>query len=152
MLIVDDDPSIVKLLGRVCAGDGHETALYSVPEQALQHVAEHPLDLLVTDLAMPSMDGITVMRKAQQLQPSLFTLIITGHAGAFPIEDVLIDGNADVMFKPFHMNELRARIALAERRKKVIDALEDERRALQTVSTEMIQGLQTELAELRGGR
>ena len=65
MLIVDDDPSIVELLGRVCAGDGHDTALYSSPELAVQHAAEHPLDLLITDLAMPTMDGITVMRKAR---------------------------------------------------------------------------------------
>ncbi len=41
---------------------------------------------------------------------------MTGHAGDFPLEYILAEGSADVMFKPFHVNEFRARIALADRR------------------------------------
>ena len=53
------------------------------------------------------------------------------------------------MFKPFHMNELRARLALAQRRRHLIDSLQKERQELQLMSNEMIQGLQTELEEAR---
>jgi DNA-binding response OmpR family regulator len=91
---------------------------------ALIHLATEPVDLLITDLQMPGPDGLTVIREARRLQPDIFTLIITGHAGQYPVAEVLAAGTADVIFKPFHMNELRARLSLAERRRDLIVALE----------------------------
>jgi hypothetical protein len=51
------------------------------------------------------------------------------------------------MFKPFHMNELRTRLALAKRRRDLIERLHQEKKALHAVSHEMIAGLEKELAE-----
>jgi DNA-binding response OmpR family regulator len=76
-------------------------------------------------------------------------LIITGHTGKYPIEELMADGTADIMFKPFHMNELRARLALAERRRTLIARLNAEKAALHAMSKEMIMGLQQELEEKR---
>jgi hypothetical protein len=53
------------------------------------------------------------------------------------------------MFKPFHMNELRARLALAERRRALIQRINEEKAALHEVSKEMILGLQQELEQRR---
>jgi DNA-binding response OmpR family regulator len=149
MLVLDDDGNVVNLLTRMCEREGHDVRGFTSPERALHCLAEEPFDLLITDLAMPDVDGLAVTRQAQQLQRSLFTLIITGHAGSFPLEDVLGAGNVDVMFKPFHLAELRARIALAGRRKASLDKLQAQRREIQSVSAEMIQGLENELKELR---
>jgi DNA-binding response OmpR family regulator len=149
ILILDDDEAIVRLLTRACAADGHEVSEFTVPAEAIKALGEGPFDLLVTDLAMPGVNGMAVTRAAQKLQPSLFTLIITGHAGAFPIEQVLNEGNVDVMFKPFHLNEFRARVALSGRRKRVLDGLQTKQHRLQAVSAEMIHGLEAELQELR---
>ena len=90
---------------------------------------------------------MTVIREARRLQPNIFTLIITGHTSRYPIEDLMADGTADIMFKPFHMNELRTRLALAERRRKLVTRLHDEKQALHAVSHEMIEGLEKELAQ-----
>jgi DNA-binding response OmpR family regulator len=59
----------------------------------------------------------------------------------------MADGTADIMFKPFHMNELRARLALAERRRTLIAKLNADKAALHAMSKEMIMGLQEELEE-----
>lgn len=149
MLVLDDDGNVVNLLTRMCEREGHEVRGFTSPERALKCLSEEPFDLLITDLAMPDVDGLAVTRQARSLQPALFTLIITGHAGSFPLEEVLGDGNIDVMFKPFHLAELRARIALAERRKSSLDRLQTQRREIQSVSAEMIQGLEDELKVLR---
>lgn len=149
MLIVDDDELVVKLLARVCGDDGHEVRVSTSPQQALEDLFEHTFDLLITDLAMPGLDGVTLAREARRLQPHILTLIITGHARASVLDDILKDGHTDVIFKPFHMNELRARVGLAEQRKRVLDALREERNELQSVSNEMIDGLQTEIDDLR---
>ena len=114
---------------------------------ALIHLASEPVDLLITDMHMPEHDGMTIVREARRLQPNVFTLIITGHTSRYPIEDLMADGTADIMFKPFHMNELRTRLALAQRRRTLIARLNPERAALHAMSNEMIIGLQEELEE-----
>ena len=148
-LILDDEEPIVKLLSRVCLAEGHHVQGMTSSADALIHLATEPVDLLITDMNMPGPDGPAVIREARRLQPDIFTLIITGHAGKYPLDEILSGGTADVMFKPFHMNELRARVALAERRQQLIASLHKERRDLQVASNQMIDGLQSEIEELR---
>ena len=144
-LILDDEEPIVHMLAKVCEKEGHTVVPFTHPVDALLHLAGQPVDLLITDMHMPEHDGMTVVREARRLQPNIFTLIITGHTTRYPIEDLLADGTADIMFKPFHMNELRTRLALAERRRTLIDRLHQEKKALHAVSHEMISGLEQEL-------
>jgi DNA-binding response OmpR family regulator len=130
-LIVDDQEQVVSLLTRVCRQEGHEVTPFIDSAQALIHMATEPVDLLITDLQMPGPDGLTVIREARRLQPEIFTLMITGHAGQYPVAEVLAAGTADIIFKPFHMNELRARLSLAERRRDLLVALEDRTRKIE---------------------
>ena len=132
--------------------EGHIVQPFTHSVDALIHLASAPIDLLITDMHMPEHDGMTVVREARRLQPHIFTLIITGHTSRYPIEDLMADGTADIMFKPFHMNELRTRLALAERRRSLIERLHQERRTLHAVSHEMIQGLEQELRDLQQSR
>lgn len=149
ILILDDELAIAEMLGKTCSLDGHTVWTFSSSAEALIHMATTPTDLLITDLFMPMPDGPAVIREARRLQPEIFTLVITGHADRYPIEELLLSMNADVMFKPFHMNELRARIALAERRIALMRELRRQRRDLELMSHEMIVGLQGELEALR---
>jgi DNA-binding response OmpR family regulator len=149
VIILDDEKPIAELLGRTCAFDGHTVHTYTESVDALIHLATEPIDLLITDLFMPAPDGPAVIGEALRLQPEIFTLVITGHAGWYPLEEILLNGNTDVMFKPFHMNELRARVALAERRLALVRHLREQRRNLELASNQMIDGLQSEIELLR---
>jgi DNA-binding response OmpR family regulator len=149
ILIVDDEKPIAELLGRTCTFDGHAVQTFTSSVEALLCLATEPIDLLITDLHMPAPDGPAVIREARRLQPDIFTLVITGHAGQYAIDDILATGVADVLFKPFHMNELRARVALAERQLSLVRHLRQQRSDLERVSNEMIDGLQCELSALR---
>ena len=104
------------MLARVCTGEGHEVCPFTSSPEALIALATEPFDLLMTDMNMPDPDGVTVIREARRLQPDIFTLVITGHAGHYPLAEIVVTGTADVMFKPFHMAELRARLALTRQR------------------------------------
>jgi len=149
-LILDDEEPIVHMLAKVCEKEGHAVFPFTHPSEALAFLATEPIDLLITDMHMPEHDGMTVVREARRLQPDIFTLIITGHTSRYPIEDLMADGTADIMFKPFHMNELRTRLALARRRRELIARLHEEKKALHAVSHEMIAGLEEELRNARG--
>jgi DNA-binding response OmpR family regulator len=146
-VILDDEEPIVHMLATVCEKEGHTVFPFTRSADALIFLASEPVDLLITDMHMPEHDGMTVVREARRLQPNVFTLIITGHTSRYPIEDLMADGTADIMFKPFHMNELRTRLALAKRRRSMFDRLHQEKRALHEASHEMIEGLEKELAQ-----
>lgn len=148
-LILDDEEPIVHMLAMVCEKEGHTVFPFTKSVEALIHIASEPLDLLITDMHMPEHDGMTIVREARRLQPNIFTLIITGHTSRYPIEDLMADGTADIMFKPFHMNELKARLALARRRRALIARMNEEKAALHAISKEMILGLQEEIEEKR---
>jgi len=143
-LILDDEEPIVHMLAKVCEKEGHTVAAFTQAVDALIHLASEPVDRLNSDMHMPEHDGMTVIHEARRLQPHLFTLIITGHTSRYPIEDLLADGTADIMFKPFLMHELRTRLALCERRHRLIARLQEEKDVLHAASPEMIQGLENE--------
>ena len=146
-LILDDELPIVNMLSRVCEGEGHLVRPFMRASDALQCLADEPIDILITDMCMPESDGMTVTEEAWRLRPDLYTLIITGHAGMFPVENLLAGGHADIMFKPFRLNEFRARLDLAKRRRDLISRISAETRNLHLVSHNRIRELQQELEE-----
>ena len=93
-VILDDELPIVNMLTRVCEGEGHLVRPFMRASEALHCLATEPIDLLITDMCMPESDGITVTEEAWRLRPDLYVLIITGHAGMFPVENLLAGGHA----------------------------------------------------------
>jgi DNA-binding response OmpR family regulator len=133
------------MLSRVCEQEGHVVRPFTKSSEALYCLKHEPVDLLITDMCMPESDGITVTEEAWRLRPDIYVLIITGHAGMFPVEHLLAGGHADIMFKPFRLNEFRARLDLAKRRRSLIARITEETRALHAVSHERIRALEREL-------
>jgi two-component system, NtrC family, response regulator AtoC len=150
ILILDDQAPVVSMLSRVCTGEGHDVTAFTNSPEALIALATEPFDLLMTDMNMPDPDGMTVIREARRLQPEIFTLVITGHAGHYPLAEIVVSGTADVIFKPFHMNELKARLALTRQRMKLIGQIRAEQQALHSSSRQMISGLEGEIVGLHG--
>ena len=150
ILILDDQEPVVSMLSRVCTGEGHEVTAFTSSPEALIALATEPFDLLMTDMNMPDPDGMTVIREARRLQPEIFTLVITGQAAHYPLAEIVVSGTADVIFKPFHMNELKARLALTRQRMKLIGQIRAEHQSLHATSRRMISGLEGEIVGLNG--
>ncbi|MDE3156428.1 MAG: response regulator [Acidobacteriota bacterium] len=149
ILIVDDEESIVELLSSVCLRDDHDVASCTSSNEAMSYLKANRVDLLITDIAMGPPDGLQLIREAREIQPKLLAIAITGYAGRYGLEEVLAAGASDLMFKPFRMDELRARVALADERRRTIDTLNSRRQQLQQMSADMIRGLEQELQEAR---
>jgi CheY-like chemotaxis protein len=148
ILVVDDEVSVLELLGRLCAREGHEVTLTKTAREALGELRTHAFDLLLKDLLLPDLDGLALVRRARAMQPDIMPIVITGHAGQ-SLEDVLVAGATDLMLKPFRAPELRARLKLAEDQRRTMQQLKAQGRAIQASSAEVIDGLQKELAEAR---
>ncbi len=115
ILVVDDDPEILKFLR---AGLGHEGwEIYTVlnGKDALSYVEQHPPDLVILDIILPEMDGMEVCRRLQSL--SKVPVIMLSARGEMADKVQCLDlGADDYLTKPFGLEELVSRIKAVLRR------------------------------------
>ena len=124
VLIADDDPDILGLLGFLLEQEGYEVLRAVDGVQALQLADEHEPALCVLDVSMPGVDGYAVCRELQARGQSPPTVIfLTAHAHTTARVSGLDAGAVDYVVKPFNGEELMARIRAALRTKTTRDAL-----------------------------
>lgn len=118
ILAVDDDLEVLETLGRVLRREAFEVGLVSSGAEALNVLEKRHPDLMILDIIMPGMDGITVCRRLRQ-DPrftALPILFLTAKGTTDDIVDGLDAGADDYVIKPFELAELRARIHALLRR------------------------------------
>src|SRR5882757_3795507 len=79
VLIVDDEPNLRKILSAQLARDGYDVMTAEDGEQGLAILREHHIDLVITDLKMPKVDGMQLLREAIAEDPELPIVMITAH-------------------------------------------------------------------------
>ena len=99
-LVVDDDPLSREFLATALRELGVTTEDVESPEAALQRLAERPYDLLLTDLRMPGMSGIDLIRKAVAAAPGLPCVVVTAHGSMQTAVEALREGAVDFLQKP----------------------------------------------------
>ena len=117
ILIVDDEPKLGRVLVEMLEGMGHDVSHAGGGAEAIKRIAAGDLDVVVTDLRMPDVDGMTVLREVRRRSPGTDLVLMTAHATAQSAIDAMKQGAADYLIKPFAMDEFRIRIAnLVDRR------------------------------------
>ncbi|MEP7026994.1 MAG: sigma-54 dependent transcriptional regulator [Candidatus Eisenbacteria bacterium] len=126
ILVVDDDPELLRVIDRTLRGAGYAVRTAADAESALLRVREASPQLLITDLMLPGMDGIELLREARALAPGVEVLLITAHATLERAVEAMRQGAHDFLEKPFE----RDRLLLAVERALEKQALTVENRAL----------------------
>jgi DNA-binding response OmpR family regulator len=117
VLVVDDEPTIVEIVGRYMERAGFET--YTAPDgyQALDAATEHRPDLVVLDVMLPGIDGIEVMERLQERSgPPIAVILLTARGEESDRLVGLRHGADDYVVKPFSPAELVARVEAVLRR------------------------------------
>jgi len=105
-LIIDDVPEVVQLCQDILATEGFRTwGMYRAAD-ALAWLREHHVDLIVTDIHMPDMDGLTMLRQLRERDPEIPVIIITGFGTMENAVQALRLGAQDFVLKPFMPEEL----------------------------------------------
>lgn len=107
ILIVDDEQSYRQLLSLVFEGDGHNLRTATNGREALAAVKAEPTDLVITDVRMPDMDGIALLRAAREHQPEIGVIMMTAFASVETAREAFKLGADDFIQKPFDMEELK---------------------------------------------
>lgn len=106
VLVVDDDPALGKVVGALLAQDGIEARCVRSGAEALGALAERPVDVVITDLRMPGMDGMTLLGKVIAEWPGTPVIMFTAH-GTVPLAvEAMKRGAAEFVLKPFAREEL----------------------------------------------
>jgi len=111
ILVVDDEPKLGRVLTEMLEGAGHAVTRATAGREALELVHAHRYDVVLTDLRMPDVDGMAVLREVRAVSPDSEVVMMTAHATAQNAVDAMRAGAVDYLIKPFAMEELRIRIA-----------------------------------------
>ncbi len=130
ILCVDDEPSILSALRRLFRAKGFQVRVAEGGQAGLEMLASEPIDLVISDMRMPEMDGVMFLEQVRQRWPDTMRLLLTGYADITSIMGAINRGEIyRYIAKPWDDNDiiLIVRSALQQR------AMEQEQRRLQTL-------------------
>jgi DNA-binding NtrC family response regulator len=132
ILIVDDEQSYRQLLSLVFESDGNNIRTAMNGRQALEALQEEPADVIISDVKMPDMDGIELLRSVRETLPDLGVVLMTAFASVETAREAFKLGADDFITKPFDVEELKLIV------KKTLEkqALIDENRAFKRAQRE----------------
>ena len=119
-LVVDDEPRLRRVLIRLLEGEGFVCREAGSGVEALARLEEEPVPLLISDLRMPEMDGVTLLREVIARWPETAVIVVTAVAEVESAVACLQMGALDYVAKPFHLDEVRARVTQALDKRRLI--------------------------------
>src|SRR4051794_29464141 len=121
-LVVDDEPRLRQVLMQLMRNDGFSCLEAGNGEEAIAMLEQHPVTLVMSDLRMPKLDGVGLLRQIRGRWPDAAVVMITAGADVEGAVSCLAMGAMDYLTKPFHLEEGRARVAQAlEKRRLVLE-------------------------------
>lgn len=106
ILITEDDRVQREIIADILEHSGYEVRASSSGNESLEALGEDSFDVLLTDLKMPNMDGLELMRQAKRVSPDTDAIIMTAHATIKTAVTAIKEGAADYLEKPFDKDEL----------------------------------------------
>ncbi len=106
ILIVDDDLGLRSMLRILLNTNGHETLIAEDGQEALELIKQYTFDLMITDLRMPHMDGLSLLRAVKALALSMPVILITAYSSREAAAEAVELGAFAYVAKPFEINAL----------------------------------------------
>jgi signal transduction histidine kinase/DNA-binding response OmpR family regulator len=123
LLVVDDEPSIVDILQEFLGSMAYEVHVARSGEEALQRLPQVQPDVVITDINLPGISGLELMRQAKARDGEVAVIVLTGHVSAASAIEALRQGAYDYVTKPFDLEEVQKIVerAIANRRLRAIN-------------------------------
>ena len=110
ILVVDDERSMRELLAIVLRREGYEVQLAENGRTAVALLERDPIDLLISDIKMPDMSGVDVLRAAKKVDPDVLAIMITAFASTETAVEAMRLGACDYLSKPFDVDLLKMKV------------------------------------------
>jgi two-component system response regulator HydG len=121
LLVADDDPGLRESLERTLTREGYRVVLASDGRAALERVQAGGVDLIVTDLRMPGLTGLELLRAAKAIMPDVDVILLTAFGTVEEAVKAMKDGAYDFLTKPFRREQLIKLVDKALERRDLIE-------------------------------
>lgn len=138
LLVVDDERPLLEIFVEFFEESAYELTIANSGEEAVELLNTRSFDLVVTDLNLPGIDGLSVMSHAKAVDPDIEIIVLTGNASTLTAIDALRQGAYDYVLKPFDLYEMDQTVAKGL-----------ERRQLRTQNRRYVESLQRHRDELK---
>ncbi len=132
ILVIDDDDSLRRVVEYNLREEGYDVLTASTATEGLQVFQDNRVDLVVSDVRMPEMDGLELLARVKAMQPDMFVVLLTAHGSIASAVEAMKLGAFDYLTKPFDRDRLKATV------RKAVDmaALANENRQLRQMIAE----------------
>ena len=110
ILIVDDDPHIRSIIAQMVKRSGHSCQTAADGVEALSLIQKHTFDIIISDISMPRMSGLELMRQTRERFTETAFIIITGYSEEYKYDQVIGAGANEFIMKPFTTKELETKL------------------------------------------
>jgi DNA-binding NtrC family response regulator len=117
ILLVDDEEQFVQALSERLTLRGYDVTTSLSGEDALEKLKHYNYEVVILDIAMPGLDGVTTLREIKKFKPLTEVIMLTGHATVETAIEGMKLGAADYLVKPCDTEELMAKINKAHQKK-----------------------------------
>lgn len=120
VLLIDDEDRFLKTTKILL--EKESCRIFTAPDgrQGVEHLMVNPIDVVVLDVRMPGIDGIEVLRRIKELQPTVEVIMLTGHSTLETAISGLKLGAFDYLTKPCNISELKLKIKAAHEKRSAV--------------------------------
>lgn len=115
ILIVDDEDFVREMIGETLSARKYEIALAAGGQEALDLLAQGPFDVVLTDVKMPGMEGLELVKRIKRSHRGIHIVVLTGYPRDADIGDFMLQGADDFLPKPFRAADLVAILRKVEK-------------------------------------
>jgi DNA-binding NtrC family response regulator len=116
ILVLDDEPIVLKRLGPALEKAGYEVEVFSQSSEASRRIMERTFDIVITDLKMEGLDGMQFLTQVKEGSPKTEVIVITGFATMDTAKESFQKGVFDFLAKPFKLGEILETVKKAEKK------------------------------------
>jgi len=106
ILVVDDEEMLRNLLRKILVKEGYRVLTASSAPEALEKLASESIDLVISDVQMPEMDGFELLKALKKDYPQIGVIVMTAYGDAYTVRDALLLGADEYITKPFKSFEV----------------------------------------------
>ena len=120
ILLIDDELESCQALSHLLSQGGYNVQICPSGEQALELLGKHPFDLIISDLFLPGISGIDIIKQIKDDSPEIGVILITGKASAETAVEAMKEGALDYITKPFNFERLKIQVAKALEKNRLV--------------------------------
>jgi signal transduction histidine kinase len=137
ILVVDDEMLAREMVSSIVNQIGYESVTAQNGKEALEVLRKTPITIMITDIRMPGMDGLELIKSTRAGFPNTDIICMTGHAASYTYTDLVALGAADYITKPFTIDEMRAKLDRVVRERNLVADLTQKSLELERANEEL---------------